>query len=77
MSIKAQISAVISREEPIQKGGVTAVTDNSIFVSSTKGLKEFQVENPSAYKVGDIVKFQGPNFLGRIPSDLTTKIYVV
>lgn len=77
MTIKAQISAIISQPDPILNGAVTSVTENSIFVSSSNGLKEFQVDSPSSYKVGDTVKFQGPNFLGRIPNDLTTTIYVV
>lgn len=77
MTIKAQIGAIVARPDPIMKGGVTAITENSIFVSSSNGLKEFQVDSPSSYKVGDTVKFQGPNFLGRIPNDLTTTTYVV
>jgi len=77
MTIKAQISAVITKPDPILKGAVTAITERSIFVSSTNGLKEFQVDSPSSYKVGDTVRFQGPNFLGRIPDDLTTTTYVV
>lgn len=77
MTLKAQISAMVTKPTPVLKGTVTSVSEQSIFVSSPVGLKEFQVDNPSAYKVGDSVKFQGNTYLGRIPSNLTSTSYVV
>ena len=77
MSSNDRLRRIVVPREPVLRGGVVGVQENSIYVSSSAGLKEFQVSSPSSYKVGDGVKFQGNNFLGRLPSDAASKVIVV
>lgn len=77
MTLKAQINAVLGAAPPVRQGAVVRITERSIMVSSSQGLKEFQVDNPGSYNSGDLIKFQGNTYLGRVPSNLTSKTYVV
>ena len=61
----------------VVRGKVTQISGASIYVSSPSGLREFQVDNVNSYKVGDTVRFQGNTFIGRAPSDSSTKIVAV
>ena len=76
-SIIGRMQKLVNVPEPVLRGKVTSVRGASIYVSSTVGLKEFQVASPSSYSIGDGVKFQGNNFLGRLPSESSTKVVVV
>ena len=77
MRMKRKLAKVIDSRQPVYRGKVQKITESSIFVSSPVGLKEFQVASPSSFSKGDNVKFQGNNYLGRIPNNISGKIYVV
>jgi hypothetical protein len=77
MTITNQLGAMVTRPVPVEKGEVTSISTNSIYVSSRRGLKEFQVANPSSFRLGDTVKFQGNSYLGKLPSSQSNKIFVV
>lgn len=77
MTIRKQLQAMIMLPDAVMRGTVDEITEKSIFVSSPVGRKEFQVVNPSTFKDGDKVKFQGNTYLGRIPPELESTIYVV
>ena len=77
MTIRKKFQNYVSIPTPIARGFVTSTGSGSIFVSSPTGVREFKVENPSNYKVGDTVRFQGRVFLGKTSSESESTVVVV
>jgi len=75
--ISKKLAKIVSTENPVSRGKVTQISDTSIFVSTRFGVKEFQVDSPSSYKVGSDVKFQGNTFLGKLPALTESRVHVV
>jgi hypothetical protein len=77
MTIKNTLREYMTPKSPTYSGTVSAVTPTTIGVKSKLGRRDFQVANPSQYRVGDPVKFQGNSFLGRLPAVSEIKTYSV
>ena len=77
MSINGDLRRLLIDPVPVNRGVVSVVTSDSIYVSSSGGLKEFVVNSPATFRVGDGVRFQGNVYLGKLPSKEPGTTYVV
>ena len=75
--IRNDLSRLVSGKTPVLRGSVLRIQGSTIRVTSPSGIKEFSVADTSGYKIGDVVRFQGNSFLGKIPASLGGTVIVV
>lgn len=77
MSVRKQLQQYLGPENTTLSGSVVKVNSNSILAATSIGVKEFQVTNPSALRIGDKIRFRGGVYLGKIPPINSVPVYTV
>ncbi len=76
MSIKKELRKISTDPAPVNRGQVVKVTGQTLTVTSSEGVKEFQAVSDQ-YQKGDYVKFQGNTLIGKIPNSIYSRVYPV
>jgi len=77
MSSLNELRTLLGGVQPSKVGKVVEIGATSLRVKSQYGVRDFPVVNASAYRLNDLVRFQGDVLIGKIPSEASLPVYPV
>lgn len=77
MSTTSKLRDLVRTFEKVESGVVVQVTDGTVVVSGSRGLKQFPTSVATGLLRGDRVRFKGDVYLGEIRNNQQSKVYEV